>query len=121
MIVIDLPFPPAALSPNKREKWEKIVAIKAYRNAVGQLAKSVRNQAPALFPLKAPVQMRVVFMLSDRRRRDADNLIARFKAGQDGLVDAGILADDDIRSLLPSYAFEDAKEAAVRVELEGVR
>lgn len=118
MIVLDLPFPPAALSPNSRKQWEKIVAIKAYRDHVGHLAKSVRNQAPAMFPLEPPVQMRVVFLLNDRRRRDADNLISRFKAGQDGLVDAGILRDDDIRSLLPSYAFEEAKQAAVRVELE---
>ena len=38
--------------------------------------------------------MRCVFFWGTRRKRDKDNALASLKAAFDGLVDAGIVADD---------------------------
>jgi Holliday junction resolvase RusA-like endonuclease len=41
----------------------------------------------------------VVFVVPDKRRRDLDNALASMKAAWDGLVDAGVLVDDDSKHL----------------------
>jgi crossover junction endodeoxyribonuclease RusA len=42
----------------------------------------------------------VVHVVPDRRRRDLDNLTASIKAVLDGIVDAGVIADDSSRVLV---------------------
>ena len=43
----------------------------------------------------------LTFVFPEHRRRDRDNLQARFKPGQDAMVDAGLLLDDDVDHLQP--------------------
>lgn len=117
MISLVLPFPPEALHPNKRpSRWEKATAVKSYRYGVGiQALAQVRQMAtiPDL-PLKAPVTAEITFVVKNTRR-DADNCLASFKAGIDGLVDAKILAGDD------SKRFDPGRPIVLQGEREEVR
>jgi crossover junction endodeoxyribonuclease RusA len=87
-----LPLPPKALSPNARVHWRpKAAAVAAYRRTAKVAGAFVpASQRPAWSEAVA----QLTFYLPDRRRRDRDNLAASMKAAFDGLVDAGILADD---------------------------
>lgn len=40
------------------------------------------------------VRVTMTYLPPDKRRRDSDNLVATLKAVCDGLVDAGVVADD---------------------------
>jgi crossover junction endodeoxyribonuclease RusA len=87
-----LPLPPKALSPNARVHWRpKARAIAEYRAA----ACLAGWEIPArLRPTWAEATAQLTFYFRTKRRRDRDNLAASMKAAFDGLVDAGILADD---------------------------
>ncbi|MDD5095559.1 MAG: endodeoxyribonuclease RusA [Dehalococcoidia bacterium] len=89
---IEIPsLPPKACSPNARVHWaEKAKQAKRYRELSFLSAKSAMNGWIA--PEKALVQL--TFIIPDHRRRDIDNLVASFKSGLDGLVDAGVIRDD---------------------------
>jgi crossover junction endodeoxyribonuclease RusA len=91
-LTFTLRMPPRELSPNARAHWRvKAAATKSYRLA-GYLAgcRVLASERPGWVEAVA----QVTFWLPDRRRRDRDNLAASLKAAFDGLVDAGILADD---------------------------
>jgi hypothetical protein len=86
-------LPPAALSPNSRVHWaKKYYATATYRQEVGWLAKSLWGASP---PIERARIVYHFFIGRGRRARDLDNLIASFKAGLDGLVDAGVIRADD--------------------------
>ena len=88
-IVIDLPLPPKVLHPNARPHWRaKAAATKRARWAAKLVAASVRPAVPLV---------RAGYELDFRlpRKRDDDNLISWCKAYFDGLVDGGVLADDN--------------------------
>ncbi|GAI20459.1 unnamed protein product, partial [marine sediment metagenome] len=42
----------------------------------------------------------LTFIFPQQRRRDRDNLLASFKPGLDGIVDSGLLLDDDAEHLV---------------------
>jgi len=119
MIRIDLAFPPTGLSPNDREDWHvKAKIAKQYRYD----CKIDSLHAKSFVPLKdlptgEHMAVTITFILTSKRRRDFDNLIASFKAGMDGIVDAGILEDDSVWKYTPTYRVELGKKQAVRVEL----
>jgi crossover junction endodeoxyribonuclease RusA len=91
-LTFTLPLPPQRLSPNVRSHWApKGKAVSEYRAAARTAGWRVpASQRPAWERATASV----VFYAKDARRRDADNILASLKAAFDGLVDAGILADD---------------------------
>jgi len=101
---IELPFlPPTEYSPNSRSFWaEQYQAGKEYHDAVFYYCVDARNrgyrQAISYPFLRARLTLTFVFPQS--RRRDSDNLLARFKPGLDGIVDAGLLLDDDSEHLV---------------------
>ena len=81
-MIVRLPYPPAKLSPNARLHWRaKAKAVKSYRAECGfeLLAQGV-NRMPS-------VSLKLTFCPPDRRRRDRDNAIHAFKAGQDAIAD----------------------------------
>ena len=93
-VELDLPMPPRELSPNYRGHWGKVGFIrKGYRQHCQVLAQNMM-QAGGEYPLAPPVVAEVTFTFPDRRWRDQDNALASLKACWDGLVDAGLLADD---------------------------
>ena len=125
-VELDLPMPPRELSPNYRGHFYEIASIrKKYRQDCQVLAQNMMQfgKEYPLAPLAPPVVAEVTFTFPDRRRRDQDNVLASLKACWDGLVDAGLLADDK----MPDFRVEPQQEeyrkgvAGVRVRLVAKR
>jgi crossover junction endodeoxyribonuclease RusA len=90
LTTITLPWPPVELNPNSRVHYQALArATKAYREACGWC---VREHG-IFTDLPIPLPMVLEFYPPDRREYDRDNLLARFKAGMDGLAD-GLKIDD---------------------------
>ena len=83
-MLIELDFPPARLNPNNRYRCHHAHArvVKKYRHECKLLT---QQQCPAY---AGPYDLLVTFHPPIKRHRDKDNLIAAFKAGQDGIADA---------------------------------
>ena len=114
-VSLDLPWPPAALNPNRARglHWAtRREATALYRRECFLIAHQAilgRIRRRHFLPLPTPVSATVTFWMPDRRRRDLDNLLAAMKPAWDGLVDAGLLADDNADQLSitlkpPEYA-----------------
>jgi len=92
-------LPPAECSPNWRGSWaQRYQAAEVYQQAVYYESVNVRNilerlpQHPSFPFTKARLTLTLVFPTF--RKRDQDNLRARFKPGQDALVQAQLILDD---------------------------
>ena len=89
---VTFPWPPSALSPNTRQHWTTLAkAKKSYRadcylTAIVQGAERVGETS---------LHVSLKFIPPTRRKYDLDNLLARMKAGLDGLSDA--IGVDDSR------------------------
>jgi crossover junction endodeoxyribonuclease RusA len=100
-----LPLPPKELSPNARlHHFPKASAVAHYRSDVYYLAVAAREEFVPLQDrltwMKGRKRLTETYRFADRRKRDVRNLFAAFKAGEDGLVDAGLLPGDDDSVLL---------------------
>ncbi len=107
---VTLPWPYKYLSPNEKAHWfKKADATKRYRFAVAALASSAR------IPKNNLLSVWFYPPIRPGRTPDRDNMIASFKAGQDGIADA--MGVDD-RNFVVSYGFGDpVKHGAVVVEV----
>ena len=88
--MITLPFPPSALSPQPEQGQALAVRSKAFKNYKFQcfaLLSQFRTQ------LIGQSRFIVTFHPPSARRFDRDNLIARFKAGQDALAEVSRIDD----------------------------
>jgi len=72
------------------------------------------TQAKWEIPEEGPVRLEVEFYPPDNRPRDKDNMIAAFKAGQDGLADAWKINDKRIDC---DYKVSQQKGGMVKVKL----
>jgi len=89
---IELPYPSPVLSPNYRAHWAVVSSAK----------KQMREQAKwrlceAMGHKSAQWDRANVYISAhprDRRKRDADNLLASLKAAFDGAQDSGLIQDD---------------------------
>lgn len=94
---VRLPYPPAGLSPNRRlHRLARARLTADYRRLTALLAGQDWRQGRER---RAPLPLaRAVLVVTahppDGRRRDLDNVLSALKAAVDGLVDAGLLADD---------------------------
>ena len=87
---IVLPYDKPPLSLNQRLHWAvKAKLVKDVRATTARLAEQL--QIP---PLQA-VEITLIYTPKTARKRDTDNLFATLKPAVDGLVDAGVLADDN--------------------------
>jgi crossover junction endodeoxyribonuclease RusA len=87
---IVLPYTKPPLSLNQRLHWAvKAKLVKEVRTATAQLAKQAK-----IPPLEA-VEITLIYTPKTARKRDTDNLFATLKPAVDGLVDAGVIADDN--------------------------
>ena len=111
-VTVTLGWPSSDLSPNARGHWAiKARAAKAYRLAcafTAREAKIGKMDAPAL-------SATITFHPPTRHARDRDNMIASFKAGQDGLVD--VVKVDDANWVQDYRVGEVRKGGAVVVTL----
>jgi crossover junction endodeoxyribonuclease RusA len=89
-----LPLPPKELNPNARlHYYPKAEAVLAYRRDVYVYVCQQSPNRSVLAPTRA--RMTETYLIAGKRKRDVRNLFAAFKAGEDGLVDAGLLPGDD--------------------------
>ena len=92
MTEIRLPWPPSELSPNSRLHWSSVArAKKIYRKACW----AATLAAGASVSPEGNLRAELIFYKPTRRDMDHDNLLARMKAGLDGVADA--LKIDDKR------------------------
>lgn len=85
--VIRLPWTTPPLNANQRLHWaHKAKLTRQIRDTVTLLARDV--------PFLDKIQVRLDWVVTDKRRRDEDNLFPTFKACIDGLVDADVVPDD---------------------------
>lgn len=97
-------LPPAEYSLNWRgHPIERYRAGKVYRHLVFYRCIDVRNLAMRQPGGWVPFQVAILdltFIFRDHRERDEDNLRARFKPGQDSLVQAGLIQTDTQKHLI---------------------
>lgn len=98
-MIINVPqLPPPSSSPNYRGNWAKRYRdAKVFKEAVYLCAVDARNKLESKGGLMSPpakVKISLTFVYPERRVRDIDNIIASFKPGLDGLVQAGVITGD---------------------------
>lgn len=91
-MTIELPFPPSALNPNKRQHWAvKARAFKAYKSQCFAILSQHRER------LHGVTAFSIEFRPPDARRRDADNCMAACKATWDALSHVTGIDDSKFR------------------------
>lgn len=86
-VLIELPWPPAKLSPNASHAgswWIKRAAGSKYRDDCLVMLREQR--VPRLF-VDPPVMLELTFCPPTRRRFDLDNSLSRIKTGVDALAE----------------------------------
>mgnify|MGYP001600624230 CR=1 FL=1 len=118
-IVFDLPWPDPELSPNARGHWTvRARAVAMARLTAKVLALEWKVGADRRTALPPPVTADVTFVVADRRRLDADNMLSRLKPVWDGFVDARLLEDDSAAKLrFGPIRFERGEKRTVVVRL----
>lgn len=86
---VQLPFRKPPLSANQRMHW----AVKARTTKEIRQASMLALRAEGVPPCKR-VRVRLLWAVSDKRRRDPSNMMPTQKAVVDGMVDAGVVPDD---------------------------
>jgi hypothetical protein len=116
-VTLVIPLPSGILSPNRPPgsfggRMKKAAAAKRYRRLACEAA---REQG--IDETWARATVAATFYHAQSRRRDDVNHLAMLKPAYDGIVDSGLLKDDDADHLttLPARFFVD--RAAPRVEL----
>ena len=96
-------LPDKRLSPNARLHHMEL--YKAKRDAKEEAMWLVLEQGrPQRAIEKAHIT--ITWVAKDKRRRDADNLFAALKATIDGLVEVGLLVDDDAMHVSYTLRYE---------------
>lgn len=107
---LPLPWSRPPLSLNQRMHHHARARVVAeVRRTAGWLAKAAR------IGHHHRVKVELIYTPATRRRRDADNLVAALKPLVDGLVDAGVVADDDdehVERAMPIITVPDPRCAA---------
>lgn len=114
-----LRLPPKELSPNARPHWAaKARATKAYRELAWAVTKDALGRSK---PMWNEATARATFYFAKAGRRDRGNMQAMLKPAFDGMVDAGLMVDDENLVELPPVKMVDAKRPRVEIEVwEGV-
>ena len=114
-ITITMPLPPKELWQNRPCHWRKKGEVtKRYRKAAWarSIAKVGYNEDPW-----QQSKSRLVFYWPDKRRRDIRNAEAAMKPAYDGLVDAGLIADDSYKHLVHDTTEFKFDKSNPRVEI----
>lgn len=117
-MTIVLPLPAGILSPNRPPgsiggRMKKAAAIKKQRKLARLRATEVGIESG---PWEL-ASLHVAFYHRQKRRRDSMNWMAMLKGAVDGIVDAGVLVDDDHEHLIPEAPRFEIDRDAPRVEL----
>lgn len=123
-VIAVLPLPPRILSPNVhqatiRGRFAKAAATKRQR----RLAKeAVLEECIETAPWKK-CEVAAEFFYQQKRRHDDENAMVSIKPAYDGIVDAGLVADDDsihMRKLPPAFSV-DRENPRVELTIKRVK
>jgi len=112
VIRFDYTSPP--LTANQRMHWRKKAEITKTVRAVTALK-------AARIPALGKCRVTLTWVVTTKRRRDADNIVPTLKAMCDGLVDAGIVADDTpdlMEKVMPVIVYEKGGTARMELRVE---
>ena len=85
-LILNHASPP--LSENHRmNRYARARVVRELRTTAGWWARSLRIRAEH-------VEVSLIWVVADRRKRDEDNVVPTLKALCDGLVDGGLVPDD---------------------------
>ncbi len=120
-VTIVLPLPPKVLQPNctiatPGGRFMKAAAIKRCRKlACVAVEEECVDSAPWLL-----VKIWPTFYFKDKRRRDQGNAIASLKAYEDGIIDSGLVPDDDAEhwKLQPPIFYIDKEHPRIMLRIE---
>jgi len=122
-VSIILPLPPRILSPNcppgtRGGRFARAAASKKYKRLACEAARAEQIESAPWE--KATIQ--ATFFHKTERRRDDINHMAMLKAAYDGLVEAGLLFDDDSKHLttLPATFEIDREDPRVMLTVSRV-
>lgn len=85
-MIIKLPFPDAALNPNRKngKHWGATNALKELTKNTAYYLTKERWSGKLMFT--EPMPLKITFVQSDKRKRDLDNLLSASKASLDGIA-----------------------------------
>jgi len=119
-VTIILPLPPAVLNPNGQHgHWaRRASALKKCRRLASQ---AVEDEGVTSGPWSR-VEVKAVFFHKTIRRRDGSNFNTRLKGYFDGIVDAGLVVDDDSThwTTMPAEFHTDTKQGRVEITVTRV-
>lgn len=117
-ILVTLPFPHGTLSPNNRSHWRiKTRERSIQRNqAMYECLESMRvvRHQPAD---GATAKVALTFCPPDKRRRDADNVLASLKGALDGISDALGIDDSKFAISFEWGPVRNGGQVLVRIEV----
>jgi crossover junction endodeoxyribonuclease RusA len=112
-IRLDWLRPPMTSNQQRRAHW---TAVRAAKAEVGERVRLAAKQDR--IPTVTGCKVTVVWFTPDRRRRDPDSLGPFLKAALDGLVAAGVLADDCVPHVVETSMRIEVDRDAPRIEIE---
>lgn len=120
-VTVVLPLPPAVLSPNcpsgtRGGRFARAAAAKKYKRTAVEAA-----ERQNIWETWRRATVQASFYHKTERRRDDVNHLAMLKPAYDGLVESGLLADDDSRHLTTLPAIFGVDRENPRVELHLTR
>lgn len=117
-LVVRLPWPDRALSPNARGHWSKRHrASQSARKMAWAVTRQQFAHPSATWRQRASIPLHFTFMEPNAHHRDDDNLLAMMKPYRDGIADA--LGVDDSRFEIKSITrTRKTGESGVLVEIE---
>lgn len=121
-VLIVLPLPHRCLSPNREPitrggKFQKAREKKKQKRLACQAAIDAGIETGPW----GMATVGAVFYHAQNRRRDPDNFMAMLKSAYDGLVEAGLLVDDDWKHLKREEPQFEIDKLSPRVELTVTR
>ncbi len=117
-VIIVLPLPAKVLQPNSTigsfgGRMMKASATKRYRRLARE---AIEDEQIDTAPWGCAC-VEAAFFFRDKRRRDQDNAMGSLKAAYDGIVDSGLVLDDDPKHMKRTYPDFEIDKEFPRVEL----
>ncbi len=122
-ITITLMLPPKELSPNvcsPGSQYRIRHAKRQYRADARLITAAAMSNAGVAGQWKAAT-VQAKFHFRQNRKRDADNLLASLKSAFDGIVDGGLMVDDNELTHLPVRQEKDKIDPRVELLFTEVR
>ena len=113
--MLNLPWPPSALSPNNSLHY---TAKMAHKKRLRDQCKAICKDADCswMVPQEGNIHIKLTFYPPNKRGFDLDNMLARSKALLDGVADAWNINDVRFRPITIDMG-EPVKNGSVKIEI----